>query len=399
MAMGYTVCNSTSDLEKVCADAREAGSIGLDTEFLWERTYAPSLCLAQVNVAGSIFLADPLDGVDLAPLAEIIGDDSVEVVMHAPHADLAAFTLHYDVEPNRVFDTQISAGFTGLSAGLAYDRLVAEFTGVQLPASESFSDWSKRPLGERQLQYAANDVIHLFDVAAEICDRLESLGRMQWAEEELARRFTGSDRFFTRPEEAWKKVSRRGKLSPQELGVLREVASWRERTARVRDLPVSWVMKDPTLIELARRHPHDRKRLASIRGVDSSMRDRDADALLNAVEIGLNSPKDFDKGDPPPPASVRNRVNVAKGLAATLLRARCQHANIAAELVGTSADVEELAGWVASNESRRASLGTPQLLTGWRKQFGDDLVELIDGRVAMRLTDTSPYLQIDFLDQ
>jgi ribonuclease D len=397
LGVSYTVCKTTADLERICDEARSAGSIALDTEFLWERTYAPSLCLAQVNVAGTISLADPLDGVDLTPLAEVIGDEAVDVVMHAPHADLAAFTLHYDISPTQVFDTQIAAGFTGLSAGLAYDRLVTEFTGVQLPASESFTDWSKRPLGDRQLQYAANDVVHLFDVAAEICDQLEKLGRMEWADEELDRRFTGADRFFTRPEDAWRKVSRRGKLSGVELSVLREVAAWRERSARQRDLPVSWVMKDPTLIELARRHPLDRRKLSNIRGVDSSMRDRDADALIGAVEIGLNSPTDVDKGDPPPPASVRNRVAVAKGLAATLLRARCQHAKIAAELVGTSSDVEELAAWVASAPNRQAQLSTPTLLSGWRKQFGADLVGLIEGRVSMRLTDRSPYLQIEGL--
>jgi ribonuclease D len=395
--VSFELLTTTDDVRRICDAAREHGSIALDTEFLWERTYAPAICLAQVNIAGEISLIDPLaDNADLTPLAEVISDDAVEVVMHAPHADLVAFAVHYGAEPTNVFDTQIAAGFTGLSAGLAYDRLVEDLTRVRLPRSESFTDWSRRPLADRQLQYAANDVIHLFDVAMKIVDRLEHLGRARWAEEELTRRFDGANRFVMQPEDAWNKVARRGKLQPQEMGVLREVAAWRERTARKRDLPVSWVMKDPTLIELARRHPADSRSLAKIRGVDSSMRERERATLIEAIERGMADPFEPDRASgPAPPPQVRNRATVAKGLVAALLRARCQDAGIAAELVGTTSDVEELAIWVSCSEQQRETRQTPQLLSGWRAEFGHELVDLVEGRIGLRLSAETPYILID----
>src|SRR5687767_10077928 len=119
----------SAELADFCAGARDAGRLAIDTEFLWERTYAPQICLVQLNVDGEVVIADPLDGIDLTPVGDVLADPDVEVIMHAPHADLVAFALRHDVEPTRVFDTQIAAGFIGLSAGLSYERLVTETTG------------------------------------------------------------------------------------------------------------------------------------------------------------------------------------------------------------------------------------------------------------------------------
>ena len=382
---------TTNDLADVCARARELGRIGLDTEFLWERTYAPQICLAQINVDEQVYLADPLDGVDLTPIAELISDPNVEVIMHAPHADLVAFSLRYGADPVNTFDTQLAAGFTGLSAGLAYEKLVHEVTRRKVQPSESFTDWSRRPLGEKQLRYAGEDVEHLFAVTDRIVEQLHERGRDEWMREELARRFDGAERFVTQPEEAWRKVGRRGKLGGRDLAVLREVAAWRERLARQRDLPVGWVAKDPTMIELARRKPQTTRDLVRIRGVDSSMKQRDQQELIETIARGCEAEPVVEEG-PPPIRGVRRRTAIAKGLATALLRARCEAQEIASELVGTSSDVEELITWVSAE--RPASAPQPFLLRGWREPFGLDLVDLVEGRVQLQLVDTDPYLVI-----
>jgi ribonuclease D len=389
--VNYEMLDTTAALERVCARAREDGRIGLDTEFLWERTYSPQICLAQLNVGGSVYLADPLDGVDLAPIAELVSDPSVQVVMHAPHADLVALALRYDADPVNTFDTQLAAGFTGLSAGLAYEKLVHEVTRRRVQPSESFTDWSRRPLAEKQLRYAGEDVEHLFEMCDRITERLSELGRVEWMREELARRFDGADRFVTQPDEAWRKVGRRGKLGAADLAVLREVAAWRERLARFRDLPVGWIAKDPTLIEVARRKPRSTKDLQRVRGVDSSMKQRDMQELLEAIERGRTAEPITEDG-PAPIRGVRRRTAIAKGLATALLRARCEGEEIASELVGTSGDVEELITWISAG---RPDGGEPPfLLRGWREPFGLDLVDLVEGRIQLQLVDHEPYLVI-----
>jgi ribonuclease D len=349
-----------------------------------------------MNVEGTIAIADPLEGVDLAPLAELVSDPNVAVIMHAPHADLVAFALRHGSTPTAIFDTQLAAGFVGLSAGLAYERLVSEVTGQKVAPSESFSDWSRRPLTDKQLVYAAEDVEYLFDMHAELSRRLDDMGRTSWASEELARRFDDINRLVTRPEEAWRKVGRRGKLQGKDLGVLREIAAWRENRARTKDIPVSWVMKDPSLVEIARRKPATTRDLSRVRGVDGGLREDDRRGLVQAVERGLNERVELEESKHAPRA-VRKRVLVAKGLATALLRARCEAADIASELVGTSQDVEDLISWTAWPEAERDDLDTPSLLSGWREQFGSELVDLVDGRLQLRLGATEPYLVVERL--
>lgn len=384
---------STEELAAMCERARSDGRLGLDTEFLWERSYAPVICLAQLNVGGEVALADPLDGIDLAPVADLVSDPAVQVVMHAPHADLVAFAQRHGSTPRNVFDTQLAAGFIGLSAGLSYERLVAETTRARVQPSESFSDWSRRPLSAKQLRYAGEDVEHLFAMADHIDDRARKLGRHEWAIEEMERRFGEGSRLVTAPEDAWRKVSRRGKLGPRDLGVLRAVAAWRENAARRRDIPTGWVMKDPTLVEIARRRPKSAAELSRVRGVDGGMKAQDQQELLAAIERGARD--EIHEEGAPPLRGVRRRVTVSKGLATALLRARCEAADIASELVGTSGDVESLISWLAAGERHQADLPEPALLKGWRAQFGREIVDLVEGRITLRLTDRDPFLVIE----
>lgn len=391
--MNFSNLTSSKELRQWCDEARKLGRIGLDTEFLWERTYAPQLCLVQMAVGDDIAIADPLEDIDLSPLADIIADPDVQTIMHAPHADLVAFAVRFDVEPSNVFDTQIAAGFVGLSAGLSYERLLEETLGKEVSPSESFTDWAKRPLNSDQLRYAAEDVEHLFEMTEWITSRLEQLNRLDWARDEFLRRFETMDRLVTKPEMACRKVSRRTKLRPKQMGVLEQAAAWREQVARERDMPTSWVVKDATLIEIARRNPINERELKRIRGIDGSIAGSDAQRLLSMMETA--EPLHLEPTGESQTRVVRQRVNVSKGLAGALMRTRCDEAHIAPELVGTSSDVEEMIAHVAAVEAGEGSTRKPALLNGWRRELiGEELVELLNGDLLLQLSPEEPYLLV-----
>ena len=377
-------------VETALAAARAAGSCALDTEFLWEKTYAPRLCLVQIAVGGDVWLLDPLEGAPLEPVAELVADSSVRKLMHAPSADLIAFGLHFGAVPANVFDTQVAAGFVGLTASASLDRLLEQVLRVRLHHDETFSDWTRRPLRETQLLYAADDVRHLGALVDELERRLADRGRSAWALAEIDRRFCTAEAAGADPERAWRKVQRRGRLSPQALGVLVEVAAWRERAARRRDQPSGWVMKDPTLAEIARAMPRTPDDLQHIRGVGKSLGERDAGELLEAVARGLDR-------EPPPaerstPQRIARQVDAVATLAVPMARIRCQDADLAPELVANRADLDRFLEAVVAGED----LAALPLGQGWRRELlGDDLVRLVEGRVALSLNQSAPYLRIE----
>lgn len=194
--------------------ARAEGSVGLDTEFWWERTYAPVLCLLQAATRERIVLIDPEEGGAVAPIAELVVDPDVQLVMHAPAADLLLFALREDSRATNVFDTQVAAGFAGFGAGAGYERLVEAVLGVRLQHNETFSDWRRRPLSETQLAYAADDVRYLFPLYDRLHEHLARLGRQVWADDELRDRFGDPSRIEPDPQRAWLKIARRGRLTP-----------------------------------------------------------------------------------------------------------------------------------------------------------------------------------------
>ena len=166
-----------ADVAAFAADARREGRLALDTEFVWERTYSPVPCLLQLATAERLAVLDPLEDVDVGPIAELVGDPEVQLVMHAPAGDLLLFATRYGVRATNVFDTQLAAGFVGYGISMAYDRLVERALAVTLEHNETFSDWSRRPLTEAQIAYAADDVRYLFALADSLVERAASMGR------------------------------------------------------------------------------------------------------------------------------------------------------------------------------------------------------------------------------
>ena len=374
-----------ADVEAFAAEARSEGRLALDTEFVWERTYSPVPCLLQLATANRLAVLDPLEDVDVGPIAQLVGDPAVQLVMHAPAGDLLLFATRYGVRATSVFDTQLAAGFVGHGISMAYDRLVERVAGVTLTHNETFSDWSRRPLTDAQIQYAADDVRYLFAVADALVAKLDEMGRRSWAEDEITRRYGPEATIEPDPQRAYLKVARRGRLSGRQLASLRAVAAWREEEARTRDLPPGWVLKDPSVVEVARRSPQDAAALGRLRGL-GNLSAAAGQRLLEALAGAADAEAPRAARELPP--GLARRVAAASALGAVLVRARCDGADIAPELVATRAELESFVEAMANGQEEHA------LLSGWRRELvGAELRELVQGNVALALEPQSPYVR------
>ncbi len=370
---------ATDDEVAVAAQrAAAAGRFGIDTEFMSEGRYRPLLCLAQVVVhegegrAPHIALIDTLRGdLDLRPVAALLADPDVEVIVHAGRQDVAILRRAWSTEVRNLFDTQVAAGFAGASAQTGYGNLLGAMLGRRVGKTASYTRWDARPLTREQLHYAAEDVAHLLELADEIQRRLSESNRLEWAREECRRLESATEE--RDPESVWERLPRVRQLDPRSRAVARAVAAWRERAAAREDRPVGSVLADPTLVEIAKRHPGDLERLAQIRGMHRSVVRRRGPAILEAVQRGL--------ADPPIPRE-RAREHAEPQdlplivLAEALLRMRALEAGLAYELIASRAELELIVGATRRGEPE------PQVRTlrGWREQLvGRDLRDLLTG--------------------
>lgn len=366
--------------------AVSAGAIGLDTEFMRERTYHPRLCLVQVAVGDNVYLVDATPKIDLSGIGRLVADPRVRVVLHAGKQDLEIFFDAFGVVPVNVFDVQVAAAFAGYGSALPYGRLVETAVGVKLVKGESYSDWCRRPLTRAQLRYAADDVRYLLPAAQRLEEDLRRLGRAAWVAEEM-KSFEDPSAFGTDPDRAWLKVAGRGSLTGRQTEVLKEVARWRETTAKKRDLPRGWIVKDPTLVEIARRRPGSLQELRAIRGMAAGEAERSGAEILEAVARGERR----DVEDRPRQASkaAQTRARILAGLADAVVRARCDRAGIAADAVATKSELEELIAGLASGDP-----GDHRLLAGWRRDLaGNAILDLVAGRTAVKATNAPPYIE------
>lgn len=374
-------------VDAVVRECRAEGRAAIDLEFLWERTYAPVACLAQVATRAGVHLIDPIEGAPLGPIAELVADPDVETVMHAPSADLTLLGMAYGIRPQNLTDMQITAGFVGLGAGQGLAALLDRVLGVKLDKGERYTDWSKRPLSAAQLEYGAGDVIHLLDLADELARRAEALGRTSWVAEEHLRRYGPDARILPDPANSWRKVKGGGRLSARDRAVLAALAAWREREAQRRDKPASWIIPDRTLVEIAHRRPASRQALENERGLPDRIRGADADALLAALREGeaaepLTMP-------PPPSPEMQQRLEVLGPLGAVLVTARAAGVDLAPSLLATR---DEIGAFLVA-AVRGDDLSGMQLGTGWRRELaGEALIDLAEGRLSLGVDPRRPYL-------
>jgi ribonuclease D len=371
------IVESTAELEQLAAELQTASYIALDTEFMRDQTYWPKLCLMQVAARGGpAAIIDPLaNGIDLSSIYRLIAKPDVVKVLHAARQDIEIFWHQGDVIPDPLFDTQIAAMVCGFGDSASYETLVRRLTKAELDKSARFTDWSRRPLSSRQLEYALADVTHLCDVYEKLARELQRTGREPWVKEEIAA-LKDEDLYELDPANAWKRLKPRTG-NKRFLAVLASIAAWREREAQTRDVPRQRILRDEALLEIAAHPsgtPEDLERIRAVpKGFAAS---RSGKALMEAVAAGANSP--------PPAALVSDRPRrrrepspSAIDLLKTLLRLKAEEAKVAPRLIASSDDIERIAAYEDDNVPA---------LHGWRADvFGRDAIALRDGRLALAL--------------
>jgi ribonuclease D len=376
------MADAAPDPAYLAARAREEGRLGIDTEFMPEGRYRPLLCLIQIAVGDEVHVLDPIGGpaFDPAPLAEVLADPAVEIVLHAGRQDVAILRRQWGTEITNVFDTQVAAGFAGFSAQAGYLGLLHDVLRIRLAKSASFTRWDARPLTEEQLHYAREDVEHLFALADEIQNRLTERGRLEWAREECQAIAESTDE--RDPDEVWRRLPRSTSLDPRERAVARELAAWRERTAEAEDRPVGAIIRDPTVVELAKRQPRSRGELANIRGIGPDVIRRRGDSVIEVIERGRGAePIKLEGGDR---LSTEPADAPTIALAEALVRARASEAGLAYELIAARADLTPVV------VSARRGIDPPEVRTlqGWRRELvGDELLALLRGERTLHVGD------------
>ena len=366
---------TTKELVAACTRFSKHDFITVDTEFLRETTYFPILCVAQLASADEAVVVDALaPDIDLAPFFDLMGDDHVLKVFHAARQDIEIVWHRAKTIPHPLFDTQVAAMVLGHGDSISYDQLVQRITGDTLDKSNRFTDWTRRPLSEAQLSYAVSDVTHLREVYLALVADLGRRGRADWMDDEMEV-LTSPDTYRMDPDRAWLRLKTRAR-KPKELAVLIEVAAWREREAQNRDVPRSRVLKDETIGDIAVQTPTTPERLAGLRSLPKGFeRSKWGEGILEAVRRGIErDPKTLPRSERP--KNVPNGAATVE-LLKVLLRMTSENHGVAAKVIATVDDLEQIAG------DDDADVGA---LKGWRRElFGERALALKHGKLALSI--------------
>ena len=349
--------------------------LAVDTEFMRERTYHAHLCLLQLASEDVAFVIDPLSGVDLTMLSELFYDPNIVKVFHAGSQDMQILDelLGKPVAP--VFDTQVAASLLGLPQQMSLAALVKAYIDIELDKSDTYSDWSKRPLRTAQISYALDDVRYLPAIYRQMQSELKAAGRANWLDEEF-KALSDPATYRDLPELLWRKIKGNSSLTRRQLGVLQQVTLWREQVAREKDLPRRWVVADEQLLDVAKRSPTNRDELSMTRGLQEKLTRSMATGLLDAVSKGL---KMVEK-DLPSRGSRPVKVNgftSAMDLMQTLVHQRANENHIAASILAPNSELQALAAGQREGVS---------ILNGWRRELiGNELLELLEGQLTLSL--------------
>ncbi|MGH6855085.1 MAG: ribonuclease D [Aestuariivirga sp.] len=366
---------TTDSLARLARELARDPFIAVDTEFMRETTYWPDLCLIQVAGATETGLIDPqAPGLDLAPFFELMNNPAVLKVFHSARQDIEIMVHRSGVVPHPVFDTQVAAMVCGFGDQVSYEAIVRRLAKAQIDKSSRFTDWSRRPLSEKQLVYALSDVTHLRIVYEKLKAELDKTGREPWLREEMAI-LANPATYKTEPEDAWKRIKLRLK-SKKQMGVLVAVAAWREREARNKNVPRARIVKDDAVAEIAMQMPQTREALSQLRAVPRGLAaSRAGDAILKAVGEGLA----LDPKSLPPIDRGREESSDQTQAAAEILKLAlkivCEREGLAPKLLANTSDIEA----VAENDNADVPL-----MHGWRREvFGKLALDLKHGHAVI----------------
>jgi ribonuclease D len=384
------IVTQPEELAACCAALAAYTHFGFDTEFVGEDTYHPSLCLIQVATPDRLFLIDPLTTGPLDAFWQLVVDPARVVVVHAGREEVRLCRLWTGRTPGSLFDLQLAAGLTGLAYPLGYGTLVNQVLGVQMAKGETLTEWRHRPLTTAQVRYAFDDVRYLLPVWQRVSQRLDELGRADWAREEFARLATNAA-----PEEPatekWRKLRGLGSLDRRRLAIVRALYRWREETAARTNRPTRSIVRDDLIVEIARRNPARERDLQVVRGLPR----RDLESIIKVVVEARGLPIEecpavFGREQDPP------QVTLVANVLASVLGDLCARRSLAPNLVANGNDVKSLV------RSRLAGQPLPEeslLTAGWRKDhILPDLLAVLEGRRLVRIADVAADAPLAYTD-
>lgn len=376
----HPLITDSATLANLCARLSDAPFVCVDTEFMRESTFYPELCLIQIADANEAAAIDPMaPGIDLKPLLDLMVDnEDVLKVVHAGGQDLEIVYNLTGKTPHPLFDTQVAAMALGQGEQIGYSNLVDSWLGIQIDKGARFTDWSRRPLDARQVDYAIGDVTHLAKIFPKMLERLKKTGRGAWLDQEMERLGDPAN-YANDPDLAWKRV-RISSRKPDVLGRLKAIARWRELEAQAKDLPRGRIVKDETIADLAGHAPRKQADLAKVRGLSATWAGNDIGARLMAAIEGAQplGADELPARDDRKPGLGREGSLVAD-LLKLLLKIRARDIDVASRLLARNEELELLAA------GQREGLA---MLDGWRfDQFGRDALDLVEGRLAFAVVD------------
>jgi ribonuclease D len=369
------IVTTTDRLASLCSILATDRFVAVDTEFMREQTYWPELCLIQVAGAEREAIIDPLaEKLELGPFFELMANEKVVKVFHAARQDIEIFVNRSGAVPKPVFDTQLAAMVCGFGDQVGYEAIVRKLTKAHIDKSSRFTDWSRRPLSDRQLAYALSDVTHLRPVYQHLKAELDKTGREPWLEQELAV-LTSPETYRTDPEDAWKRIKIKIK-SKKQLAVLMALAAWREREAREKNVPRARILKDDVLVELANQAPQSREALGNLRALPRGFANsRHGDAILAAVNAALASDHKLLFFENNGRDDLSDSALAAAEILKLALKIVCESRGIAPRIVANSSDIEAIA------QDDNADV---PLMHGWRRElFGNLALDIKAGRAVI----------------
>lgn len=375
--------NITTDeqLRTYCQRLAEAEWVAFDTEFVSEQTYRPVLCLVQVASPGQLALIDAMAVQDMTPFWEVIAQPSHETIVHAGRGEVEFCLRSVGRLPARLFDVQLAAGLIGIEYPAGFRTLISRILGQSSKKEETRTDWRRRPLSERQIQYALDDVRYLAAMRDRLHAELEQRGRLDWLEEEMASWLSEVEQAFT--QERWRRVSGNSSLDRRSMAIVRELWHWRESEAERRDCPTRRVLRDDLIVELAKRKSADVKRIQAVRGLERGDLVRQLPKMAVCIDRALKLP-DHEL----PPVFRHESVPQLSVLGQFLFAALgsvCRQVELAPGLVGNPNDIREL---IAYQAGQITCAEPPRLARGWRAGVVGQLFDdLLSGRKAIRIAD------------
>ena len=389
----YQYIKTDDELRSFCQKIESSNLVAFDTEFVAEDSYWPDLCLIQVAADDEVAIIDPTDGMDTTLFWDALCTGQHMTVAHAAREEFLFCWREVQKRPVNLFDVQMAAGFVGHEYPASYGNLVSRLTGERIDKGETRTDWRRRPLSNRQIDYAVQDVVFLEEIATTLLERLQQLNRVDWFKEEMDLYQQNLQEFDEG--ERWRRVSGIAGLRPRELAVVRAVWTWREQQAKKRDVPPRRILRDDLILELAKRGTSNANEIRSLRGMNHRQVQKHIDKIATEIEKALELPKNKLPRSGKPQSTPN--LGILGQILSVALSAICRQANIAPSLVGTAQDVRAWAAWKLELFKPET---TPALSKGWRAEIvGKQLEDILNGKSALRVDDPLSDIPLSIVSQ